>query len=161
MLANTDEKDSTMSTTTELTVNGTACTVTADESTPLIYVLRNDLALKGTRHGCSQGLCGCCTVLLDGRSIQACNTPLSAARGAQVTTIEGLAQGERLHPLQQAFIDEQAGQCGFCLSGILMGAMALLARNPKPTEAEIREGLDLHLCRCGSYGRIVKAIQRE
>jgi nicotinate dehydrogenase subunit A len=146
--------------TTELTVNGAPCTVTADESTPLIYILRNDLKLKGTRHGCSQGLCGCCTVLLDGRSIQACNTPLSAARGAQVTTIEGLAQGERLHPLQQAFIDEQAGQCGYCLSGILMGAVALLAQNPTPTDGEIREGLDLHLCRCGSYGRIVKAIQR-
>lgn len=146
--------------TTELTVNGVSCAVTADESTPLIYILRNDLKLKGTRQGCGEGLCGCCTVLLDGRAVQACNTPLSAAHGAQLKTVEGLAQGERLHPLQQAFIDEQAGQCGYCLSGILMGASALLARNPKPTDAEIREGLDLHLCRCGSYGRIVKAIQR-
>lgn len=149
-----------MPTTTELTVNGVPCAVTADESTPLIYVLRNDLKLKGTRHGCGQGLCGCCTVLLDGRSIQACNVPLSAARSAHVTTVEGLAQGDRLHPLQQAFIDEQAGQCGYCLSGILMGAVALLARIARPTDREIREGLDLHLCRCGSYGRIVKAIQR-
>jgi len=149
-----------MPTATELTVNGAACTVTADESTPLIYILRNDLKLKGTRQGCAQGLCGCCTVLLDGRSIQACNTPLSAARCAQVTTIEGLSRGERLHPLQQAFLDEQAGQCGYCLSGMIVGAAALLARNPKPTDGEIREGLELHLCRCGSYGRIVKAIQR-
>lgn len=149
-----------MPTTTELIVNGVPRTVTADDSTPLIYILRNDLKLKGTRQGCGQGLCGCCTVLLDGRSIQACNTPLSAARGAQLTTVEGLARGEQLHPLQQAFIDEQAGQCGYCLSGILVEAAALLARNPKPTDGEIREGLDLHLCRCGAYGRIVKAIQR-
>ena len=149
-----------MPTTIELTVNGALCTVTADESTPLIYILRNDLKLKGTRQGCGQGLCGCCTVLLDGRSIQSCNTPLSAARGAQLTTVEGLARSGRLHPLQQAVIDEQASQCGYCLSGMLMGAAALLARNPRPTDREIREALDLHLCRCGAYGRIVKAIQR-
>lgn len=149
-----------MSTTIELTVNGSPCTVTSDETTPLIFILRNDLKLKGTRFGCGQGLCGCCTVLLNGRSIQACNTPLSAAQGAHVTTVEGLAQGETLHPLQQAFLDEQAGQCGYCLSGMLMGAMALLARNPRPTESEIRAGLDRHLCRCGAYGRFVKAIQR-
>lgn len=149
-----------MPTTTELTVNGASRTVTAEDSTPLIYILRNDLRLKGTRHGCGQGLCGCCTVLLDGRGIQACNTPLSAARGAQLTTVEGLTRGGRLHPLQQAFIDEQAGQCGYCLSGMLMGAAALLAHNPRPTDREIREGLDLHLCRCGSYERIVRAIQR-
>lgn len=149
-----------MPTTTELTVNGAHRTVTADENTPLIYILRNDLNLKGTRQGCGQGTCGCCTVMLDGRSIQACNTPVSAAHGRQVTTIEGLARGAQLHPLQQAFIDEQAGQCGYCLSGVLMGAAALLAQNPMPTDDEIRNGLDLHLCRCGSYERIVKAIRR-
>ena len=124
-----------MTHTTELTVNGSMRAVTADESTPLIYILRNDLKLKGTRHGCGQGACGSCTVLLDGRSVQSCNTPLSAAQGRQITTIEGLATGSTLHPLQQAFIDEQAGQCGYCLSGILMGAAALLSRNPAPSDA--------------------------
>jgi nicotinate dehydrogenase subunit A len=146
--------------TIELNVNGSVRAVTADESTPLIYILRNDLKLKGTRHGCGQGICGSCTILLDGGSVQSCNTPLSAARGRQITTIEGLAAGERLHALQQAFIDEQAGQCGYCLSGILMGAAALLARNPAPGDAEIRTALDTHLCRCGSHERIVRAIQR-
>lgn len=148
----------------ELNVNGARTVVTADPDTPLIYVLRNDLKLKGTRFGCGAGVCGCCTVLLDGRSIQSCNTPLSAADGRQVTTIEGL--GERPdgkaapHPLQQAFVDEQAGQCGYCLTGIVMGAAALLAHNPSPTEAEIRSGLDIHLCRCGAYDRILRAIRR-
>ena len=146
--------------TTELTVNGVARTLTAEESTPLLYLLRNDLKLKGARSGCGQGVCGCCTVLLDGKSIQSCNTPLSAAAGREITTIEGLGAGETLHPLQQAFIDEQAGQCGYCLTGIIMGAAALLERNPAPTDAEIRSGLQLHLCRCGSYDRILRAIRR-
>ena len=146
--------------TTKLNVNGSMRAVTADESTPLIYILRNDLKLKGTRHGCGQGACGSCTILVDGRSVQSCNTPLEAVQGRQITTIEGLAAGGRLHPLQQAFIDEQAGQCGYCLSGILMGAAALLARNPAPGDAEIRAALDTHLCRCGSHERIVRAIRR-
>jgi nicotinate dehydrogenase subunit A len=141
-------------------VNDAPSTVTAEESTPLIYVLRNDLKLKGTRFGCGEGVCGCCTVLLDGRGIQSCNTPVSAAEGRHVTTIEGLGNGATPHPLQQAFIDEQAGQCGYCLSGIIMGAAALLSRNPSPTDAEIRSELDIHLCRCGSYERIVRAIRR-
>jgi nicotinate dehydrogenase subunit A len=143
-----------------LNVNGATRAVSADESTPLLYVLRNDFQLKGTRLGCGQGVCGSCTVLLDGRSIQSCNTPVSATGGRQITTIEGLRTGEALHPLQQAFIDEQAGQCGYCLSGFIMGAVALLSRNPAPTDAEVRSELDMHLCRCGSYERILRAIRR-
>ena len=154
-----------MTRTTNFDVNGVPRSVTADASTPLIYLLRNDLALKGTRHGCGQGVCGCCTVLLDGKSVQSCNTPLSAAAGRQVITIEGLvtggmATGETLHPLQQAFIDEQAGQCGYCLAGMIMGAKALLDCNPAPTDAQIRSGMEMHLCRCGSYDRILRAIRR-
>lgn len=144
----------------QLDVNGAARAVTSEETTPLVYILRNDLGLKGTRVGCGQGVCGSCTVLMDGRSIQACNTPVSAAVGHRITTIEGLATAGALHPLQQAFIDEQAGQCGYCLTGIIMGAAALLRQNPTPTEAEIASGLDMHLCRCGSYERIVRAIRR-
>jgi nicotinate dehydrogenase subunit A len=158
--------------TIELNVNGARRVVTADPGTPLIYVLRNDLKLKGTRFGCGAGVCGCCTVLLDGRGIQSCNTPLSAVESREVTTIEGLGEGlgqsrgqglggkAAPHPLQQAFIEEQAGQCGYCLTGIVMGAAALLARNPSPTEAEIRSELDIHLCRCGAYDRILRAIRR-
>ena len=149
-----------MTHTTELNVNGSMRAVTANESTPLIYILRNDLKLKGTRHGCGQGACGSCSVLLDGRSVQSCTTPLSAAQGRRITTIEGLGGSGALHPLQQAFIDEQAGQCGYCLSGILMGAAALLGRNPAPSDAEIRAALDTHLCRCGSHERIVRAVRR-
>ena len=144
----------------EFNVNGARRAVTAQASTPLIYILRNDLKLKGTRFGCGQGVCGCCTVLLDGRAIQSCNTPVSAAEGRDVTTIEGLASGVALHPLQQAFIEEQAGQCGYCLTGIIMGAAALLNRNPSPTDAQIRSELDIHLCRCGTYDRILRAVRR-
>ncbi len=157
-----------MTQTIELNVNGTQRAVTVAADTPLIYILRNDLQLKGTRFGCGAGVCGCCTVLLDGRGIQSCNTPVSAAEGREVTTIEGLGQGRGEkpgskavpHPLQQAFVEEQAGQCGYCLTGMIMGATALLARNPSPTEAEIRSGLDIHLCRCGAYDRILRAIRR-
>jgi nicotinate dehydrogenase subunit A len=140
-------------------INGARRTVIAEADTPLIYILRNDLRLKGTRFGCGQGVCGCCTVLLDGRSIQSCNTPVSAAEARTVTTIEGLGSGAALHPLQEAFIEEQAGQCGYCLTGIIMGAAALLDRNPSPTDAHIRSDLDVHLCRCGSYDRILRAIR--
>ena len=141
-------------------VNGARRFVTADADTPLIYILRNDLKLKGTRFGCGQGVCGCCTVLLDGRSVQSCNTPVSAVEGRTVTTIEGLGSSSALHPLQEAFIEEQAGQCGYCLTGIIMGAAALLSRNPSPTDAQIRSELDIHLCRCGSYDRILRAVRR-
>jgi nicotinate dehydrogenase subunit A len=148
------------STIIEFDVNGARCAVAADTETPLIYILRNDLKLKGTRFGCGQGVCGCCTVLLDGRSIQSCNTPVSAVKARSVTTIEGLGSGSVRHPLQEAFIEEQAGQCGYCLTGIIMGAAALLNRNPLPTDTQIRSELDIHLCRCGSYDRILRAIRR-
>ena len=149
-----------MTRTIELNVNGARRAVIADADTPLIYILRNDLKLKGTRFGCGQGVCGCCTVLLDGRSVQSCNTPVSAAEASAVTTIEGLGSGAALHPVQEALIEEQAGQCGYCLTGIIMGAAALLSRNPSPTDAQIRSELDIHLCRCGSYDRILRAIRR-
>ena len=149
-----------MTKTIEFNVNGARRAVTADADTPLIYILRNDLKLKGTRFGCGQGVCGCCTVLLDGRSVQSCNTPVSAVEGRAVTTIEGLGRKAALHPLQEAFIEEQAGQCGYCLTGIIMGAAALLSRNSSPTDAQIRSELDIHLCRCGSYDRILRAIRR-
>ena len=144
----------------ELNVNGARSVVTAEPDTPLIYVLRNDLKLKGTRFGCGAGVCGCCTVLLDGRGIQSCNTPVSAVEGRQVTTIEGLGGKAGTHPLQQAFVDEQAGQCGYCLAGILVSASALLARNPKPSRAEIATALDPHLCRCGIHNRVIRAIEK-
>lgn len=143
-----------------LNVNGIERSITAEADTPLLYILRNDLQLKGTRFGCGLGQCGACNVLIDGRNVQSCDTPLWAAAGKRITTIEGLGTPERLHPLQQAFIDEQAAQCGYCASGIIMSAKALLDRNPNPGEDEIRAALDRNLCRCGTHTRIVRAIQR-
>lgn len=141
-----------------LTLNGAAREIYAEDDTPLIYVLRNQSGLKGTRFGCGTNQCGSCHVLLDGQSVPACDTPLWAAEGKQVVTIEGLARNGKLHPLQQAFIGEQAAQCGYCLSGILITAAALLERNPNPSDTEVREALDKHLCRCGSHNRIVRAV---
>lgn len=143
-----------------LKLNGSTRAVQAEESTPLLYVLRNDCNLKGTRFGCGAGQCGSCHVLLDGASVPACDTPLWAVEGKVVVTVEGLGEGGVLHPLQQAFIDEQAAQCGYCLSGILISAAALLQQHPNPSEAEVREALDKHLCRCGSHNRIVRAVMR-
>ncbi len=143
-----------------LNVNGIDRSVTAEADTPLLYILRNDLQLKGTRFGCGLGQCGACNVLIDGRNVQSCDTPLWAAAGKRITTIEGLGAPGRLHPLQQAFIDEQAAQCGYCASGIIMSAKALLDTNPDPGEDEIRAALDRNLCRCGTHTRIVRAIQR-
>lgn len=147
-----------------LQVNGQDRTVHAQDNTPLLYVLRNDLGLKGTRFGCGANQCGSCHVLLDGASVPACDTPLWAVQGKAVVTVEGLAQlygsAEALHPLQQAFIDEQAAQCGYCLSGILISATALLAENPQPSESQIKAALDKHLCRCGTHNRIVRAVLR-
>jgi nicotinate dehydrogenase subunit A len=143
-----------------LKVNGHQRTTQADESTPLLYVLRHDFYLKGTRFGCGAAQCGSCQVLVDGVGVPACDTPLWAVEGKAVQTVEGLAEGDSLHPLQQAFIDEQAAQCGYCLSGILVSAAALLEVNPQPTEAEVRQALDKHLCRCGSHNRIVRAVLR-
>ena len=144
----------------DLNVNGSERQVEADENTPLLYVLRNDLGLKGTRFGCGAGQCGSCHVLMDGVSVSACDTPLWAAEGKALVTVEALAKGAVLDPLQQAFIDEQAAQCGYCLSGILLTAKALLQSNPHPTESDVKQALDRHLCRCGSHNRIVRAVLR-
>ncbi len=146
--------------TTTLQVNGRACTVEADAETPLLYALRNDLGLVGTRYGCGLGLCGTCTVIIDGKPVQSCDMPVSAAVGKQITTVEALSTDEKLHPLQQAFIAEQAAQCGYCASGILMAAKALLDVNKDPSDGEIRAALEGNLCRCGTHGRILRAIKR-
>jgi nicotinate dehydrogenase subunit A len=141
-------------------VNGIKHTLQAHQNTPLLYILRNDIGLKGTRFGCGANQCGSCHVLLDGVSVPACDTPAWAAQGKAVVTVEGLGQGDALHPLQQALIDEQAAQCGYCLSGILISATALLVKNPQPSDAQVRDALDKHLCRCGTHNRIVRAVLR-
>ena len=143
-----------------LRVNGKTASVSVEPSTPLLYVLRNDLELNGPKFGCGLAQCGACTVLMDGKPTRSCVTPVSAAVKAQVTTIEGLGTLERLHPLQRAFIEEQACQCGYCGNGMVMSAKALLDRNPGPSEREIKQALDGHLCRCASHNRIVRAVQR-
>lgn len=145
---------------TTLTVNGKTHAVSADPETPLLYVLRNDLKLKGARYGCGLGQCGACTVIIDGKAVQSCDVPISAVSGKQVTTVEGIANNGKLHPLQEAFITEQAAQCGYCATGIIMSAKALLDANPKATEGEIRTALKGNLCRCGTHQRILRAIQR-
>ncbi|MGA8032840.1 MAG: (2Fe-2S)-binding protein [Casimicrobiaceae bacterium] len=143
-----------------LRVNGREQEVVAEPDTPLLYILRNDLGLKGTRFGCGAGQCGACTVLLDGNAVQSCDTPLWSAVGHEVTTIEGLGSAERPHPLQRAFIDEQAAQCGYCIDGVIMSAAALLAKNPQPTKQEIAAALERNLCRCGTHVRVLRAIER-
>jgi nicotinate dehydrogenase subunit A len=143
-----------------LTINGVESAIEADPDTPLLYALRNDLALKGTRFGCGSGQCGACFVLIDGHPTPACDTPLWSVAGKRITTIEGLGPPGTLHPLQEAFLAEQAAQCGFCTSGILISAAALLAKNPRPTEGEVRAALDRNLCRCGSHNRMVRAVLR-
>src|SRR6266571_7615292 len=143
-----------------LSVNGLERVVAAHPDTPLLYALRNDLGLKGTRFGCGSGQCGACFVLIDGQPVPACDTPLWSAAGKRITTVEGLGAGGGLHFLQNAFLAEQAAQCGYCTSGILMSAAALLAKNPRPTEREVREALDRNLCRCGSHNRMVRAVLR-
>jgi nicotinate dehydrogenase subunit A len=132
--------------------------VEAAEDTPLLYVLRNDVGVKSPRFGCGNEQCGACMVLIDGRVAYACTTPVSAALGHQVTTVEGLGSESNPHPIQQALLDEQAAQCGYCLSGIVIRAAALLAENPHPDEAAVRAALDGNLCRCGAHNRIVRAI---
>lgn len=141
-----------------LKVNGAERVVEADPETPLLYVLRNDLKLKGTRFGCGVGQCGSCTVIVDGRAVQSCDVPLAAVASKAITTIEGIAGDGRLHPLQQAFVDHQAGQCGYCASGMIMAAKALLDRNRAPSERDIRQALVRNLCRCGTHQRILRAI---
>ena len=141
-----------------LRVNGAAWTVTAEPDAPLLYILRNDLELNGPKFGCGLAQCGACTVLIDGKPVRSCVTPLSAAAKGRITTIEGLGSIEKLHPLQKAFIEEQACQCGYCGNGMLMSAKALLEKNPRPTEREIKQALNGHLCRCASHNRIVRAV---
>ena len=144
----------------ELTVNGRAVQVTvANEETSLLDVLRNELGLVGTRFGCGLEQCGCCMVLVDGMPTKSCAKPIWSVAGKSVTTVEGLGTPERPHPLQQALLDEQAGQCGYCLSGIIVSAKALLDRNPTPSRAEIALALDDNICRCGSHNRILRAIE--
>ena len=143
-----------------LRVNGHDHEVAAEPDTPLLYVLRNDLKLKGTRFGCGAGQCGACTVLLDARAVQSCDTPLWSAAGREVTTIEGLGTPEAPHPLQRAFVEEQAVQCGYCINGIIMSAAALLQTRPQASDAEIISALERNLCRCGTHVRVLRAIRR-
>jgi nicotinate dehydrogenase subunit A len=144
----------------KLNVNGSDRTVEADPASALLDVLRNQLGLTGTRYGCGANQCGACNVLIEGQAVAACDTPLWAAAGKSIVTVEGLGTPERPHPLQRAFIAEQAGQCGYCLSGILISAAALLKRNPNPSEVDVRAALDRNLCRCGAHNRIVRAVLR-
>ena len=141
-------------------VNGTDHDVTAEPDTPLLYVLRNELSLNGPKFGCGLGQCGACTVLVDGEARRACVVQTSTVVGKSVTTLEGLGTPDRPHPLQQAFIDEQAAQCGYCINGMIMRGAALLARNPRPTRTDITTALSSNLCRCGTHMRIVRAIAR-
>jgi nicotinate dehydrogenase subunit A len=144
----------------DITVNGHLHRVHADPETPLLYVLRNDLGLVGAKFGCGVGQCGSCTVIINDRAVLSCVTPLAAVNGQAVLTVEGLGSAEDPSLLQQAFIDEQAAQCGYCITGMVMRAHVLLAVNPEPDEVEIREAMSANLCRCGSYGRILRAVRR-
>ena len=145
----------------KLNVNGKNVAVASDDpEMPLLYALRDDLGLHGPRFGCGLGQCGACTVLIDGKARRSCVTPVSEVTGTKIVTLEGLAQGNKLHNVQRAFIVEQAAQCGYCINGMIMTAAALLAQNPKPGEAQIREALDGNLCRCGTHLRIVRAVKR-
>jgi aerobic-type carbon monoxide dehydrogenase small subunit (CoxS/CutS family) len=143
-----------------LRVNGRDHRLRVDPATPLLYVLRNDLGLKAAKFGCELEQCGACTVIVGGEAVLSCSLPIGRVEEREVTTLEGLANGERLHPLQEAFIDEQAAQCGYCIPGILMAATGLLAWNSDPTATEIRRALASHLCRCGAHNRILKAVTR-
>lgn len=144
----------------ELMVNGAKRTVEAGPDDFLLEVLRNDLGLTGSKFGCGEGECGACTVLVDGAHTKSCILPLSAVEGKAVRTVESLADGDKLHPLQEAFVEEDAMQCGYCVSGMLMAAYSLLAKNKNPSEREIREHMRGNVCRCCAYPRMVKAIQR-
>jgi nicotinate dehydrogenase subunit A len=143
-----------------LTVNGQTHHVDAEPDTPLLYVLRDDLGLNGAKFGCGLGQCGACTVIVDGRAVFSCITPLSVLAGRQIKTIEGLGTAEKPEPLQRAFIEEQAAQCGYCIAGMIMRAAALLEHNPTPSDAEIRRHMMPNLCRCGTQMRILRAVRR-
>jgi len=143
-----------------LTVNGKPRTVDADPTTPLLYILRNDMGLDGPRFGCGLAQCGACTVILDGAAVRSCTLAVTAAQGKSVTTLEGLGSVAHPHPLQKAFVEEQAAQCGFCMNGIVMNAKVLLDKKPNPTATDIKLALANVLCRCGSHVRVIRAIQR-
>ena len=147
--------------TIQLTVNGAARAIEADAGTPLLYVLRDELGLNGAKYGCGIGMCGACTVLRDGRAVRSCLVPLGSVAGRSVTTVEGLGTGGERSALQQAFLDEQAGQCGYCIPGMIMTAAGLLREQPDADEPAIRRSLAGNLCRCGSHNRIVRAVLRD
>jgi nicotinate dehydrogenase subunit A len=148
-----------MSTVT-LKVNGRSHTLDVDPTTPLLYVLSDDLALRGPKFGCGLGQCGCCTVIIKGQAVRSCVTPVSSVAGAEITTLEGLGSSEKPHPIQKAFIDEQAMQCGFCVNGVIMTAKAYLDRNPKATDAEVQQAMSRILCRCHAHTRMMSAIRK-
>ena len=144
----------------DLTINGKTQKVDADPATPLLYVLRNDLQMNGAKFGCGLGQCGACTVMIDGEAHFSCVTPVSSVQGRAIKTVEGLGTVDNPGPLQRAFIEEQAAQCGYCIAGVMMRAQALLEKNPAASEAEIRAGLSPNLCRCGTHTRIVRAVRK-
>ena len=146
--------------TINLKVNGVPRSVTAEPDTPLLYVLRNDFELNGAKYGCGLSQCGACTVLIDGQAVRSCVTPISALEKSEITTIEGFATIDKLHVLQQAFIEEQAAQCGYCTNGMILSAKELLDRNPRPSEPDVRAALASNLCRCGTHNRIIRAVLR-
>jgi nicotinate dehydrogenase subunit A len=141
-------------------LNGRAVSLDVDPTTPLLYILSDDLALRGPKFGCGLGQCGSCTVIMKGQAVRSCVTPVSSAAGAEITTLEGLGSIEKPHPIQKAFIDEQAMQCGFCVNGVIMTAKAYLDRNPKASEADIRQAMSNVLCRCHSHTRMIRAVTR-
>ena len=143
-----------------LRINGKNQTIDAEPDMPLLYALRNDLQLNGPKFGCGLAQCGACTVIMDGNAIRSCVTPVSAAQNKPVTTLEGLGNTKKMHKIQQAFVDEQAVQCGYCINGMIMSTKALLDKNPKPTDGQIKEALAGNLCRCGTHIRILRAVKR-
>jgi len=143
-----------------LRVNGKTQVVDAESEMPLLYALRNDLQLNGPKFGCGLAQCGACTVIMDGNAIRSCVTPMSEAQNKAVTTLEGLGNTKKMHKIQQAFVDEQAVQCGYCINGMIMSSKALLDKNPKPTDSQIKEALAGNLCRCGTHIRILRAVKR-
>lgn len=143
-----------------IVVNESSRSVVAHDETPLLYVLRNDLELNGPQYGCGAGQCGACTVLLEGKPVRSCTLPVSKVGNRRITTLAGLGGAENLHPVQRAFIEKQAAQCGYCANGMIMATVALLEANPEPSEADIRKALDGNLCRCGSHLRILRAVRR-
>ena len=143
-----------------LRVNGKSQVVEADADMPLLYALRNDLQLNGPKFGCGLAQCGACTVIIEGNAIRSCVTPVSAAQNKPITTLEGLGTTKKMHKIQQAFVDEQAVQCGYCINGMIMSTKALLDKNPKPNDSQIKEALAGNLCRCGTHIRILRAVKR-